>query len=82
MKVYCIEGDKGSLLLVDDLYVINGHYKLVKHKDGSLTTPHTGFKVNYLLTLPSEKKYEEYDVKARIYPGLEWAEKKLKENAA
>ena len=83
MKVYCVENDKESLLLVDDeLHVINGAYNLIKHRDGSLTIPHTGFKVKFLLTVPAGKKYEDYDPRARIYPALEWAEKKLKENAA
>mgnify|MGYP001581961522 CR=1 FL=1 len=36
MKIFCVENDKQNLLLVtDDLYVVNGYYYLIKHKDGT-----------------------------------------------
>lgn len=84
MMIFCVENDTKHLLLVDDaLYVVNGHYKLVKHRDGTFSTPHTNFKVQFLFDTPVGRKYEGYDEKTGTYPALNWAERKLrKENAA
>lgn len=46
MQVYSVNGDIKYLLLVDNRFVINGHYHLIEH-EGQLVTDRTYIPVKY-----------------------------------